>query len=71
MLLNCIGNSLNSANCYGVHDEDCCVKSGVSAGQNRASSPIRGLYEQVSERILQLIEGGTLRPGQRVPSVRE
>src|SRR4028118_156731 len=29
------------------------------------------LYEQVSERILQLIEGGTLRPGQRVPSVRE
>jgi DNA-binding transcriptional MocR family regulator len=29
------------------------------------------LYEQVAERILQLIEGGTLRPGQRVPSVRE
>src|SRR4028118_1491542 len=29
------------------------------------------LYEQVSERILHLIEGGTLRPGQRVPSVRE
>lgn len=47
------------------------VKSGVKHGSEGAVTGDSRLYEQVSERILQLIEGGTLRPGQRVPSVRE
>jgi DNA-binding transcriptional MocR family regulator len=29
------------------------------------------LYEQLAERITRLIEGGTLRPGDRIPSVRK
>ncbi|MEW5975442.1 MAG: PLP-dependent aminotransferase family protein [Acidobacteriota bacterium] len=29
------------------------------------------LYEQITDRISRLIEGGTLRPGERVPSVRK
>src|SRR5436190_6165013 len=28
------------------------------------------LYDQVARQIVQLIEGGTLRPGERIPSVR-
>jgi DNA-binding transcriptional regulator YhcF (GntR family) len=47
------------------------VNKEVKNRLQRAESSDSRLYEQVSERILQLIEGGTLRPGQRVPSVRE
>lgn len=28
------------------------------------------LYDQIAEQLVQLIEGGTLRPGERIPSVR-
>ncbi|MCF3650857.1 PLP-dependent aminotransferase family protein [Synoicihabitans lomoniglobus] len=35
-----------------------------------ANSPSVPLYHQLAESVQQLIEGGTLRPGHRVPSVR-
>ncbi|RYD64666.1 MAG: GntR family transcriptional regulator [Verrucomicrobiaceae bacterium] len=36
-----------------------------------ANSPEHLLYESVAEQISQLIDRGTLRPGERIPSVRK
>ncbi len=38
---------------------------------DRAEDSVEHLYEQVADRITRLVEGGTLRPGDRVPSVRK
>src|SRR5438876_1231959 len=36
-----------------------------------ATATLDHLYEQVAERISRLIDEGTLRPGERIPSVRK
>jgi DNA-binding transcriptional MocR family regulator len=51
--------------------QEAVKKTPAKKATENASGSEAHLYEQVSKRILQLIEGGTLRPGQRVPSVRE
>ena len=38
---------------------------------SRPSEPNGPLYRQVADRVAGLIEGGTLRPGERIPSVRK
>jgi len=42
-----------------------------SASENQHSSRDRFKYDQVSHYIMDLIDKGTLKPGDRVPSLRK